>query len=98
MKEDIVFSVKSQEGTADVSAEEVLVSLLNKVGSIAEIHHLSVSLAYISVPTFWSQSSRFALQRSAEISLGKPVRLVDEWASLASHYAYTRMKELKQLH
>ena len=30
--------------------------------------------------------------------MGKPVRLVDEWATLASHYAYTRMKELKQLH
>ena len=89
-KEDLFFSVKN--GSLEISAEEVLISLINKVTSILEIHHLSLSLAYLSVPTNLSQSTRHSLVQTAEIALKKPVRLVDEWASLAAHYSYTRLK------
>ena len=76
-KDDILFTVQHQEGPIQVSSEEVLVSLLNKVNSIMDIHNLHLSLAYISVPTYLSQAARHSLKQAAEISLGKSVRLVD---------------------
>ena len=51
----------------------------------------------MAVPTYYGQEERYSLKKSAEIALNKPVRIIDDWLSLSSHYAYTRLKELKTL-
>lgn len=54
-------------------------------------------MAYLSVPTYYANNERQSLLRCAEIALGKPVRLVDEWIALAAQYTYNRLKELRFL-
>ena len=87
-----MFTVQHQNGSMEVTAEEVLVSLLFKVGSIVEGHSLHLSKAYIAVPTHHSQAARHSLKQAAEVALGKPTRLIDEWIPLAVHYVSPRLK------
>lgn len=54
-------------------------------------------MGYLSVPTYFANNERQSLLRCAEIALGKPVRLVDEWMALAAQYTYNRLKELRSL-
>ena len=75
-----------------MTAEEVLISLLTKAKNIIESHNLYLSLCYVAVPIYYGQEERYSLKRSAEIALTKPVRIVDDWLSLSSHYAFTRLK------
>jgi molecular chaperone DnaK (HSP70) len=63
--QDIDFIVQGQQGSVTVSAEEICVSLVNKVKQIAESHQLQVSLPYISVPTYYPQEARHALLHCA---------------------------------
>lgn len=75
-----------------VTVEEVLISLLAKAKSIIESHHLALSVAYLSLPLYYTQEKRENIKKCAELSLQKPVRLIDDWICLASQYSYSKIK------
>jgi molecular chaperone DnaK (HSP70) len=95
--QDLVFRVAGRQGQIQVSAEEVLISLIGKAKNIIESHGLALSIAYVSIPAYLGQEERAGLQRCGEIALGKPVRLVEEWTAVGCQYAYTRVKEIRSL-
>jgi hypothetical protein len=90
--EDLVFSVEGKLSALEVSVEEVLISLIGKIKGIIETHNLTLSKAYIAIPAYTRHEERISLKRCAEIGLGRPVKLVDDWIALSCQYTYSRIK------
>lgn len=92
VEKDLVFSVQGRKGMVEVTVEEALISLFGKAKSIIDAHNLAVSIVYVSIPTYFIQEKRESIRKCAEVAFSKPIRLVDDWISLAAQYTYNKLK------
>ena len=71
---------------------------MGKIKKIISLHDMQAEIIYFTVPSYLSQYERKLVKKCGQVSdVGKSIRIIDDWISIATEYSFNRVKELNAI-